>query len=227
MQNPHGEPGLYIVLDGIIGCGKSAQIHVLKDRLLYDFPNHRFVFTYEPGGTPEADVIRQKLIHEQMSGEEEVKLLIASRAITLPTVVRPALARGDVVISDRSVTTSLAYQGFGGRGLGGDAVWQANKEIVGNTLPDLIIWLNVGIETALARSASQDPDKFDKEDREFWEKNIRGFENMIEFIKKISPLTRVLRIDDSNGSLSIEQIAELIRETLYPLIRALPTGPKR
>lgn len=94
MARANGLPGLYIVLDGIIGCGKSAQIRELKNHLPADFSGSDFIFTYEPGGNPEADVLRQRLKHEKMSPNDEMNLFAESRSITLPKVVAPVLARG-------------------------------------------------------------------------------------------------------------------------------------
>lgn len=85
---------MYIVLDGIIGCGKGAQIGEFKRDLPLDFPGLDVVFTYEPGGNAEADKLRQRLKYEKMSAEEEMRLFAESRAITVPQVVVPVLARG-------------------------------------------------------------------------------------------------------------------------------------
>lgn len=217
MAEANNLPGLYVVLDGIVGCGKSAQTDELKKHLPEDFPGTKFLFTYEPGGTPEADKLRKRLKHETMSGEEEAKLFAESRAITTPKLIVPALLRKKVVISDRSVTTSLAYQGFG-RNLGIEHVWETNKDVVNGIFPDVLIYINVGIEAALARSKGDNPDKFDDENISFWERNVKGYDAMIKFLKEISPETKVIRIDDPEGKLSIEQTRLFIKEKLYPLI---------
>lgn len=94
MAKANGLSGLYIVTDGIIGCGKSVQNKELKIHLPLDFPEAGLLFTYEPGGNPEADLLRQRLKHEKMSSVDEMKLFAESRSITLPQVVVPALARG-------------------------------------------------------------------------------------------------------------------------------------
>lgn len=94
MAKANGLSGLYIVTDGIIGCGKSAQNKELKAHLPLDFPQAEFLFTYEPGGNPEADLLRQKLKNEKMTPVNEMRLFAESRSITLPQVVVPALAMG-------------------------------------------------------------------------------------------------------------------------------------
>lgn len=210
-------PGLYIVVDGIIGCGKSEQIRQLKKRLHLDFPDQQICFTYEPGGNAEADALRQKLKHEQLSAREEMELFAESRAITLPQVVAPVLREGGIVISDRSVTTSLAYQAFG-RELGLEKVWEANKEAVGGIMPDLVIWMNVDLDSCLKRSGGEEPDKFDREAKEFWERTIPGFDRMLSFVQTISPETKAIVVNDPDGSIGIEPMRLIIREHLYPEI---------
>lgn len=210
-------PGLYVVYDGIIGCGKSAQIKLLKELTSRDFPDVRTVFTYEPGGNDRADVIRQKVKYEQMTPQKEVELYAASRAITLPEIVRPALKEGCLVISDRCFTTSLDYQGIG-RGVGLDNVWKVNEPVVGGTFPDVIVFPKVGIEASLKRSGGDNPDKFDKEAHSFWEKTLEGYSKVFNFVQKLSPTTKLIQINDPEGKLNIEQMGDKINSELYPLI---------
>jgi len=218
MAKANGLPGYYVVIDGVIGCGKTAQRKQLENYLQLDFPNREIIFTYEPGGNLEADLIRQKLKFEKMSPEEEMCLFAKSRSITLPQIVVPALREGKIVISDRSVTTSLAYQAFG-REIGIDRVWEANKEAVNGIFPDAIIYMNVGRETCFKRSGGEDPDKFDSEDVKFWDRTIKGYDEMLKFIKGISPSTTNIEIYDPEGELSIDETRIQIKERLYPLIR--------
>ena len=218
MARANNLPGLYIVFDGIIGCGKSEQIRQLKKHLPLDFPKREFVFTYEPGGTPDTEELRTRLKHNLMTPEEEMNLFVKSRSITIPKVIIPALKRGGVIISDRSFTTSLAYQAWG-RGLGIDRVWRVNQEAIRGIYPDILVHLKVGIETCLHRSFSGDkPDKFDKEGKGFWEKTNTGFDKMIEFLKELSPNTSIIQINDPEGTLSVEETRLAIKRDLYPLI---------
>lgn len=218
MAKANNLPGLYIVFDGIIGCGKSEQIRQLKEHLPLDFPEQEFVFTYEPGGTPDTEELRNKLKYSEMTPEEEMHLFAKSRSITIPKVIVPVLKRGGVIISDRSFTTSLAYQAWG-RELGIDRVWQVNESVIKGIYPDILVHLKVGIKTCLHRSFHADkPDKFDKEDKDFWEKTNAGFDNMIEFLKAISPNTSIIQINDPEGILSIEQTRLAIKTDLYPFL---------
>ncbi len=218
MANANNKPGLYVVFDGISGCGKGTQIEILKQNLPLDFPGIEIVFTYEPGGNPEADKLRQRIKHEQMTAEEEMLLLVQSRAITIPEVVIPVLERGGLIISDRGYLSNFAYQG-GGRELGIKKVWEANREVVNSTHPDVFVHLNVGIIPSLRRSKADNPDKFDREKMLFWERCVRGYSDAIEFIRQISPNTKIIQINDPNGTLTIEQTWQSIKSQLYPIIR--------
>lgn len=218
MAKANGLKGLYVVVDGIIGCGKSEQRKQLEKYLPLDFPEATFKFTYEPGGNPEADELRKQLKFQKMSADEEMQLFAKSRSITIPQVVVPVLARGGIVLSDRSVTTSLAYQAFG-RELGIEKVWQANEMAVNGILPDVVIYMNVGREACFKRSGGQDPDKFDAEDEKFWDRTILGYDKMLEFIKRISPDTQCIQINDPDGTLSIEETRLAIKDELYPILR--------
>lgn len=217
MSKANGLPGVYVVLDGIIGCGKSTQIKELKKHLPLDFPQADIVFTYEPGGNPEADLLRQKLKYEKMLPEDEAKLFVESRSITLPKIVVPVLERGGIIISDRNLTTSFAYQAFG-RELGIDKVWQINKAAVNGIFPDIVFYMNIGRKACFKRSGSEDPDKFDAEDVKFWDRTIKGYSEMIKFLKQISPETRVIQVNDLEGKLPIEETRQVIKRELYPIL---------
>lgn len=219
MAEANGLPGLYVIFDSIIGGGKGAQIGELKRKLPLDYPNLDITFTYEPGGTPEADRLRQRLKFENMSAEEEMDLFVKSRSITIPQVIVPALTRGELLISDRSFTTSIAYQAFGGRNLGIQKVWDANGPVVNGVYPDILVYLKGNLDVCLRRSSIGDkPDKFDGEGRTFWDMTEKGFDKMVEFIKEISPKTRIIQINDLDGTKSIEETRLEIRKGLYPLI---------
>lgn len=124
---------------------------------------------------------------------------------------------GGIVLSDRSVTTSLAYQAFG-RELGIAKVWEANRSAVNGIFPDLVIYMNVGRETCFKRSGGDEPDKFDSEDEKFWNRTILGYDKMLEFMKEISPETQIIRINDPKGEYSIEETRLIIKSELYPIL---------
>jgi dTMP kinase len=132
---------MFIVFEGIEGCGKSTQARLLAEWLASRGVDH--VLTREPGGTQIGEEIRKALLHGgEMPARTELLLMLAARAAFVDDVVRPALERGAVVISDRYELSSLAYQGHG-RGLPLDAVAEANAFATGGVKPDLTIVLEV------------------------------------------------------------------------------------
>lgn len=149
-------PGYYIAVEGIDGCGGSTQTELLVRSLRERFPERRVISTREPGGCEVAEAVREALELE-MEPVTEAHCFATARAQSLREIVQPALDRGAIVVSDRSVYSSLAYQG-GGRELGRDFVREINKEAVGETLPDLVVLVNISVEDGLARKRSDSSD---------------------------------------------------------------------
>ncbi|MGE5553821.1 MAG: dTMP kinase [Betaproteobacteria bacterium] len=145
-----GGRGLFITLEGPDGGGKSTQAARLTERLrARGVP---VVFTREPGGTPVGEALRQIILdpRNDLAGETEVLLYAASRAQNVEQVIRPALAEGKVVLAERFVDSSLAYQGYAlGRGI--EAVRQINVFATGGLVPDLTLLLDVTPEVGLSR----------------------------------------------------------------------------
>ena len=140
---------LYLAIEGVDGAGKSTVCRALADALAAEGRVVRVV--REPGGTEVGEQIRQILLHgEDMTPWAEALLFAAQRAQLAAEVIGPALERGEVVISDRSYYSSLAYQG-GARGLGIEAVRTVNELALGGVIPDLVVVLWTDPETALAR----------------------------------------------------------------------------
>jgi dTMP kinase len=147
--------GFYLALEGGDGAGKTT----VADRLrkLLEARGRGVVVVREPGGTLLGEEIRRLLLHSsEMAPWAEAMLFAAQRAQLVDEVVAPALGRGEVVISDRSFYSSLAYQGEG-RGLGVEAVRAVNLAAVAGVVPDLVVVLEVEPEAALARQS--DPDR--------------------------------------------------------------------
>ncbi len=162
--------GVFISLEGAEGCGKSTQSALLADFLRVK--GLEVVTTREPGGTPTGEMIRDILQHHA-SGEDiapgaEVLLFAASRAQHVAHVIRPALERGDWVVCDRFVDSSLAYQG-GARGLGIDTVLAANEIALDGVWPDVTFWLDLPLDAALGRVVARGahPDRFESEETAF------------------------------------------------------------
>jgi dTMP kinase len=144
--------GAFIVLEGGDASGKSTQAPLLVERLRG--LGREVVETFEPGATPAGAAIRALLLDGDgpIDGITEALLLAADRAQEVADVIRPALARGADVVSDRYVPSSLAYQGVG-RELGVDAVEKLNRWSTGELDPDLVVVLDVDEEVARSRRA--------------------------------------------------------------------------
>jgi dTMP kinase len=155
----------YLALEGGEGAGKTTVVRLLEEALT---DRGETVLTVrEPGSTELGDEIRRLVLHwRDMSPWAETMLFAAQRAQLVAEVVRPALEQGHFVISDRSLYSSLAYQG-GARRLGVDLVREVNEIAVGGTLPDLVAVLMVDLSTGLSRQA--EPDRIGSEHDAFQE----------------------------------------------------------
>ncbi len=156
-------PGAFLSVEGLDGSGKSTQIRLLAEAL----DRWGFVVRHsrEPGGSPVGEHIREILLSRasEMEPLTEALLFAASRAEHVRRVIRPAVARGEVLLCDRFVDSSAAYQG-GGRELGVDRVMNLNAEAVDGTLPLVTLYLNIDHEAALRRrTAASDPDRLESE----------------------------------------------------------------
>jgi dTMP kinase len=143
--------GIFVVLEGIEGSGKSTQARLLGEWLGARGLDH--VIAREPGGTPLGEEIRRALLHGgDVPARAELLLMLAARAAFVDQVVRPALERGAVVVADRYELSSFAYQGYG-RSLPLADVQAANDFATGGLKPDLTIVLDVPLAESDARRA--------------------------------------------------------------------------
>lgn len=202
---------MYIVFEGIVGCGKSTQVKLLKDYLTAKYPDKEIILTKEPGGTEIADAIRKVVqgtpFDEDMENICEAYLYAASRAQGLRKVVKPAIEAGNYAISDRNFITSLANQAFG-RNLGIEMVLKINETAIEGYIPDKVIFIDTPIETCLTRLDDHDGDKFEKLGIDFHKKVYLGYKEIANL-----PMfkNRWLTID---GNKSIENIHKEIVEKL-------------
>ena len=145
-------PGRFITLEGGEGAGKSTQIQVIKDYLLTR--GNDVVVTREPGGTSEGQEIRNLLVSgdkDKWSPLSETLLILADRAAHLESLIRPALAEGKYVVCDRFFDSTRAYQGVAG-GLGLDVIHNLQQAVLGTTLPDVTLLLDIDPEKGLRRA---------------------------------------------------------------------------
>jgi dTMP kinase len=160
----------FIVFEGGEGAGKSTQSRALADYL--EARGHSVRRTREPGGTPAAEAIRAVLLDPANTGLDdraEALLFAAARGDHAARVIRPALAAGDIVISDRYLDSSVAYQGVA-RDLGAERVADLSLWATGGLVPDLTIVLDVDPAVGLARVVG--PDRLESEPVE-WHRRVR------------------------------------------------------
>ena len=158
--------GLFVAFEGVEGSGKGTQIRLAKEWL--ESQGIKVVVTREPGGTPVGEELRKVLLgHEtgRIEPRTEALMFAASRAQHVATVIRPALAEGSVVICDRYIDSSLAYQGWA-RGLGEQDVLTLNVWATQGLFPDLVLLLHLEPEAGLLRSL-EEPDRIEMEGADF------------------------------------------------------------
>jgi len=167
-------PGRFIVLDGPEGCGKTTQVQRLVARLREQ--GRQATAVRDPGSTPVSERIREVLLDRRlpnMDARTELFLYMASRSEMVARIVRPLLEGGLVVVSERFVSSSVAYQGFAG-GIEPALIWEMGRVATGGIEPDLTILLDVDVETGFSRIARA-RDRMESKDRAYHEKVRQGF----------------------------------------------------
>jgi dTMP kinase len=174
--------GVFITFEGCEGSGKSTQAQKLKEYL--ESRGKEVVMVREPGSTPVGEKIREILLGSGASMEiapiTEALLFAADRAQQVRDVIRPALDRGAIVIGDRYIDSSLAYQGVA-RGCGLEAVKNLNEWATDNLEPNLTLFLDLPVAEGLSRVSETDTDRIEKEKVEFHE-NVRSGYSMLQKI---------------------------------------------
>lgn len=176
--------GFFISLEGGEGSGKTTQINRLVDML--SDRGYDVVITREPGGTPEAESIRNLLVQRDggdWNAMAEVLLLFAARSMHIEELIKPALNDGKIVICDRFTDSTFAYQGFG-RGLELNKIKEIERISINEFKPDLTFILDIDVRTGLNRSnarlseddaGEQTEDRFERLDIDFHERLREGF----------------------------------------------------
>jgi dTMP kinase len=194
--------GLFITFEGGEGCGKSTQIAALKARL--EAIGKTVVQTREPGGTALGESIRSLLQHDDagqgMSPEAELLLFAASRAQHVRELIAPAIAQGQIVLSDRFLDSTTVYQGVA-RAIDSKKVETINQFAIGDTKPDLTILIDLPPEIGLARVHARSDgqlDRMENEAIEFFQAVRQGYLDLAKSEPK-----RFLVLD---GSQTVEEL---------------------
>ncbi|MBR2375150.1 MAG: dTMP kinase [Clostridia bacterium] len=173
--------GKFITFEGCDGCGKSTQLRLLSEYLTENSIPH--IFTREPGGGKISEAIREILLNgknSEMTDECEALLYAAARAQHLHDRVEPALQAGKLVICDRYVDSSLAYQAYA-RGLGKEFVTKINAFALENYLPDVTVFIDLTPEAAFARKQGADEnDRLEQAGMEFHRKVYAGYKALAQ-----------------------------------------------
>ncbi len=199
--------GMFLTLEGVDGAGKSSHLQWLaawfRDR-------GRVVrMTREPGGTPVGEKLREIVLHEPMHAETEALIMFAARREHIERVIRPALAAGEVVISDRFTDASFAYQ-CGGRGLPEARLERLEAWVHADLQPDLTLLFDLPTEIAARRLATaRSPDRFEREQADFHARVRAAYLRRAELHRE-----RIRVVDGGQG---LEAVRAQLRVILEPL----------
>jgi len=195
--------GFFISFEGIDKSGKSTQAEMLVKHL--QAKGYKVVFTHEPGATELGKEIRHLVLTWKPQGvvdsTAEMFLFAADRAQHVSEVIKPALAENKIVVTDRYIDSTLAYQGYG-RGLDLGQLISTQQVATGGLLPNMTIWVDVDLETARARFGKEKADRMESEDDGLFERVRAGYEKLC-----VASPNRFLKVD---GCRTIEDIFENI-----------------
>ena len=168
----------FITFEGVDGAGKST--HLADFVAALRATGAEVVLTREPGGTPLGERLREILLHQAMDTHTEALLMFAARQEHLAQVIRPALAAGKWVVSDRFSDASFAYQG-GGRGMDWDKLRELEQWVHADLQPDLTLFFDLPIEVARERlNRDGNLDKFEQEQGDFFERVRAGYHRRMQ-----------------------------------------------
>ncbi len=208
--------GRFITFEGPEGSGKSTQMRMLAARLRAE--SHEVFETAEPGGTPIGMQIRRVLLdakNRELAPTAELLLMFACRAQNVDQWILPALAEGQIVLSDRFTDSTLVYQGVA-RGLGTDVVYEVDRIACRGLVPDLTLVIDIETEIGLKRAHARNRRTNDVE--------TRLDEQAIEFHRKVRDAYHQLAMDEPkrvrliDGSQDENAVASVVWETVVPLL---------
>ena len=199
--------GKFIVIEGLEGAGKSTA-HQCVVNTLKELGINDVVFTREPGGTPLAEKLRHLIKHETeepVTDKAELLMLYAARIQLVDNVIKPALAQGKWVVSDRHDMSSQAYQG-GGRQLGEAFLTHLKQIVLGDFEPDLTLYLDIDPAVGLARARGRgELDRIEQQDLDFFHRTRARY---LELVKD-NPKAVII-----NAEQSIEQVQADIKSAV-------------
>ncbi|WP_163539399.1 dTMP kinase [Gracilibacillus sp. YIM 98692] len=204
--------GLFITFEGGEGAGKSTILHKLAQRL--EMEGHSIMSTREPGGIPISEKIREVILdkeHTKMDAKTEALLYSAARRQHLVEKVIPAIKQGKIVLCDRFIDSSLAYQGMA-RGLGMAEVYQINEFAIGDHMPDLTLFFDIEPEKGLKRieeNKLREQNRLDLEALTFHQNVHNAYHQLLKKFPK-----RIKQIDANLGIIEVEEKA-------YHMIKSL------
>jgi dTMP kinase len=194
--------GYFISFEGIDRSGKSTQATVLAEEL-----GERAMFVREPGGTMFSERVRGILKDPEvpLSPRAEALLFAAARADLVATVIRPALDKGKIVIADRFIDSSLAYQGAA-RGLGIEAIAELNKWASDSLMPNMTLLIEIDPAVAISRGA-EEHDRFEDEGATFQRKVAEAYDQLAT-----DNADRIVRVDGDRGP---DDVALEVRKLVF------------
>lgn len=192
-QPPPAPPARFIVLDGMDGAGKSSQMRPLVEWLCSG--GREVVTCRDPGSTDVGDAVRAILLDRHdlhLDATSEMLLYMAARAQLVAEVIRPALARGAWVVSDRYLLSNIVYQGYAG-GLVPETIREVGRVATGGLAPDLVLLLDIDLETA-ARRLARPLDKLESRGDDYRRRLREGY------LREAAADPERIRVLDSTGS---------------------------
>ena len=217
-ETPRGQRGRFITFEGPDGSGKSTQLLLLGERLRAE--GFDVLETAEPGGTAIGQQIRRVLLdgkNQELSPVTELLLMFAARAQNTDQWILPALRQGRIVLSDRWTDSTLAYQGAG-RGLGSEVVLEVDRIACRGLVPDMTIYVDIGVEAGLARAKARNQrtdaieTRLDEQELEFHHRA------RAEYLRLASEEPDRVKVVD--GSMAPASVAEDVYAAVRPLLPA-------
>jgi len=203
--------GLLITIEGMDGSGKTTQINMIRDYI--SEKGYNVVLVREPGSTKISEKIRDIILdpaNGTMAATTEMLLYASARAQLVAEIIKPAIENGSVVVCDRFIDSSIAYQGFG-RGIDINTIMDVNMAAMDGMMPNITFFIDISPEVALKRRmASSTADRIEQERMEFHMKAYEGYKRLANLYPE--------RIKTIDGNRTVEEISQEIRKWLDTVV---------